>query len=264
MAEVIVEILFVRHGFSCANAWKKRKGFYGFYLDPELTEGGIHLCRKRKPDLMNAIRQYFPGNSYKIGTSCLMRTQETAYYMLMEHTDLKYSIFPHIAEKGLGSNNSPMGWDAQKKALEKKIPHVGDRLHQDLRGKLTHKSNWSYFLKWITDLSEKDRETLFHKTEDGKYRAVVFTHGHFLRDNLHIKSVENNDIIYTQINATTQTIEEKHKLTEYTVPEDLHTADGCRIKKALDLLNPFLSRGTRRQRQRQRQRQTRRKPYSRR
>jgi len=270
--ELIVEILFVRHGYSCANAWKKRRGLYGFYSDPELTEEGIRLCRERKRDLMRAIETYFPENSYAIGTSCLMRTQETAYYMLMEGNDaLKYSIFRHVAEEGVGANNSPMDPEPQKDALEKRIPTIRDRIRRDFRGQtdLRHKSNWSMFLEWIVDMAQYDRDVLFHKTEtaDGTvYRAVLFTHGNFMRHNLDVKTVNNNDIVFARINAAAKHIDEKHKVTDYGKPDPGNSIEGCRIKRAIDLINPFLARERKTRRQRQRQRQTRkqRHPYSRR
>lgn len=279
--ELLLEILFVRHGYSCANAWKKRRGLYGFYSDPELTDEGIRLCRERKPDLMTAIANCFPENSYTIGTSCLMRTQETAYYMLMEGNDaLKYSIFRHVAEEGMGANNSPMDPELQKDALEKRIPRIRDRILRDFRGRtdLIHKSNWSMFLEWIVDMANYDRNVLFHKTEtaDGKpvYRVVLFTHGNFMRHNLGEDTVNNNDFVFARINAATKTIEYKLKLSHYKKPDTGNSVKGCRIQRGIDLLNPFLvrerktrKRAQRQRAQRQRQRQTRRQrqrqPYSR-
>jgi hypothetical protein len=38
---VYVEILFVRHGYSCANAWQAKGGAFPFYSDPELTKNGL-------------------------------------------------------------------------------------------------------------------------------------------------------------------------------------------------------------------------------
>jgi broad specificity phosphatase PhoE len=251
---LLLKVLFVRHGHSCANAWKAKGGAYSTYKDPELTKMGIELCRDRKPVLQDALETHFPGNSYKIGTSSLMRTQETAYYMLIEGTSKKYSIFPHIAEDGMGANNYPFDPEIQKDKLAEHLGVLRDSnrgtlsiIDRDFRGETdyAHKSNWPMFLQWFTKLSETDREELFHKEEkEGQttYNAVIFTHGRFLRRNLGFdkKAVQNNDIFFARIDASNQRILEKAKLTTFAIPDEKRSdATGCRIQRALTLLNPF-------------------------
>jgi hypothetical protein len=158
----------------------------------------------------------------------------------LKNTEKEYSIFPHIAEEGLGYNNFPFKKAEQLKRLD---PDITSRIISDERGDttLSNKSNWLKFLAWI----KQDIDTgskFFYKTNTipPVYRAVVFTHGHFLIHNLHIKPVENNDVIYAKIDVANKNIVETKKLTNFSFPKELKSdITGCRIKSALGLLNPF-------------------------
>jgi len=223
---MIVELLLVRHGYSCANAWKKKyKGIQLAYADPELTENGKRLCEERREALESAIAEYFPESSYIVATSAMIRTQQTAYHMLIKGTDTKYTIFPHVAEEGLTSNNFPL--PAEKQALilgpprldRPGGPSVRGHLHKDLRGStnLENKSHWPKFLAWL-------------EKHGGPSRIVLFTHGRFIRTALKIPSSNkphNNDIYYVKVDTNTGHFLDKKKLTDF--PDPPVSVKGCRI-----------------------------------
>ena len=263
---MIVELLLVRHGYSCANAWsKKYKGIHLAYADPELTEEGKRLCEERKETLRSAIAKYFPHLPYIVATSAMIRTQQTAYHMLLKGTDTKYTIFPHVAEEGITPDNFPLSAEKQLRILGPPRldrpgspprldrpgspprldrpggPSVRGHLHEDLRGStnLENKSNWPKFLAWL-------------EKHDGPSRIVLFTHGRSIRTALKIPSSQkphNNDIYYVKVNTETGVILEKKKLTEF--PEPPVSVKGCRIST----VSQYITGGTRKNR-RTRRRQT--------
>jgi len=187
------------------------------YADPELTEEGKRLCEERKEALDSAIAKYFPHPPYIVATSAMIRTQQTAYHMLLRGTETKYTIFPHVAEEGITSNNFPLPSEKQAHLLG---PSVRGHLRKDLRGSTTlaNKSNWSKFLAWL------------QKQEGVPPRVVLFTHGHFIRTALKLPSAQkphNNDIYYVKLDTETGHFLEKKKLTDF--PEPPVSVKGCRI-----------------------------------
>jgi len=255
---MLLELILVRHGLSCANTWKKRlRGMQLLYSDPELTEHGISLCEERRPVLREYIDQYFPNQSYKVAASSLMRTQQTAYHMLLKHTSLQMNIVPHIAETGFTTNNSPAPMDVQHERLGSAVVH---HIAEDHRGKTDYynKSDWNKFLTWVHTLGDK-REQFFYKTEFGVYCGVVFTHGHFMRQILKVPKVENNDMFFVTVDLANKQIVEQRRLTEFSaVPAPFSkSTDGCRIRSYSDFVY-----STRRKHRLQRQR-TRKYPQTR-
>jgi broad specificity phosphatase PhoE len=222
---MIVEMLVVRHGYSCANAWKKKyKGIQLTYADPELTEEGKRLCEERREALQTAIAEYFPESSYIVATSAMIRTQQTAYHMLMKGTDTKYTIFPHVAEEGFTSNNFPLPAEKQAHLLS---PSLRGHLREDLRGStnLENKSNWPKFLAWL-------------EKHNGPSRIVLFTHGLFIRRALKIPSSNkphNNDIYYVKVDTKTGHFLDKKKLTDF--PDPPVSVKGCRISTVRQYLS---------------------------
>ena len=210
---MIVDLLLVRHGYSCANAWKQKlPGLQGLYADPELTEQGKQLCEQRRGALTAAIDHYFHEHPYMIATSSMIRTQQTAYHMFLKGTDRKYTIIPHVAEEGITVNNFPLPAEQQKARLGSSVLH---HLHEDLRGSTTvaNKSNWPKCLAWIK--------------AHGIRTAVIFTHGKFIQNALKEKEASNNDIFYAKVDTATGTILEKKRLTGF--PNPPVSVEGCRI-----------------------------------
>ena len=229
---VRVELLFVRHGYSCANAWKKKQmGLHWLYADPELTKEGIQLCEERRSVLESLVDSYFPGHSYTIGTSSMIRTQQTAYHMFLKGAHHKtYTIFPHIGEVGIDVSNFPLAAEKQRDLLG---PSVTGHLDKDLRGSTNYynKSNWPLFVKW---LHHEGKHHLF-KTDDDVYRAVLFSHGKFIRDSLRQPKANNNDVFFVRLDTETGDLLETKKCTEFPEPPTA-SVDGCRIHKHVHYL----------------------------
>lgn len=201
------EIIFVRHAESCANVWQHQT-LVGqlIYGDPEITERGMSRSTNKYKMLKEAIDKYLP--SYTIGASAMMRAQQTAYHMLAKHVRKPINIIPHICEEGITVNNIPYSKEKQHKIYEDIEPNIitklnkgkDDRSHQSF----LNKSNYSSFLKWANDNLD-----FFKKGKDGVYRAVIFTHGLFLRHTFPLKNAvpsisshkayNNNDFIVVAI-----------------------------------------------------------------
>jgi len=229
---VRVELLFVRHGYSCANAWKKKQmGLHWLYADPELTKEGIELCEERRGVLESLVDSYFPRHSYTIGTSSMIRTQQTAYHMFLKGAHHKtYSVFPHIGEVGIDVSNYPLAAEKQRAFLG---PSVTGHLDKDLRGSTNYynKSNWPLFVKW---LHHEGKHHLF-KTDDDVYRAVLFSHGKFIRDSLRQPKANNNDVFFVRLDTDSGDLLETKKCTEFPEPPTA-SVDGCRIHKHVHYL----------------------------
>lgn len=215
---VLLKACIVRHGYSCVNAGNdyaisiqgefpiyKANKTYKWYQDPPLTAFGIGKCRARRKDTEDAIREKFPEGDYKIGTSCLIRAQQTAFYTLLEGTENKYSIIPHIGEEDEGAiDNIPLSSENQQKILG------FSRTENDGQNKVAKKNLYSdvpEFLNWINALSPEEAKQFFHVTPTGEYHAVIFTHKKFITDLLHLRKdpeVKNNEVIYAEIYTTSE------------------------------------------------------------
>ena len=248
---VKLELMIVRHGYSCQNAWKSidvheerepEKRVNGYYPDPELTADGIHLCEARRKSLARVLAKKFPGGSYKVGTSCLARTQQTAYYMLLKGTRRRYSIFPHIAENADKLSNYPLESKEQRELLGSTANH----LYRDERGLVASdtKSNWDLFLKWIDSLTDKDREDLFYKTKDGVYRAVLFTHYELIEHALGEKlRPANNDVFLMNLDTDAPGAMTYEHLVK-NKPTESDSLDGCRIADYADFIKMYSRSGS--------------------
>ena len=122
--DVTFDVIFVRHGVSCANMWKAKKSRrYTLYRDPELTEGGIERSLElavdddnangRFKNLDKAITKYWgpdwKNNKYIICSSPLIRAFQTAYIMMPEEE--KIHIIPAVSEISrfiTTPNNNPL------------------------------------------------------------------------------------------------------------------------------------------------------------
>jgi len=209
------EIIFVRHGESCANVWQDRTIVGQLrYSDPELTKRGVSRSNAKYPMLKEVIDKYFP--SYSIGASPMIRAQQTAYHMLAKHVNKPINIVPHLSEEGITLNNIPLSKKKQASLFETFEPEIVDSLKdgKDARQSqnLLNKSSYSAFLNWA-----KKNEDYFEKGSDGIYRAVIFTHGKLLRNIFPLKKAvppvkshtkyDNNDFILTSIGDSLETSE---------------------------------------------------------
>jgi broad specificity phosphatase PhoE len=223
-------ILFVRHGIACHNVIPHDNKILDevSYYDPELTNKGIERSIELFPILYKKIELYYNSQPYSIIASSLLRTQETAYFMLAKHVNKPINVAPHIAERSQVFTNFSLSKNEQVEILRKIDPEIINFLN---RGKddrelenVTTKSYPEMFYDWAN--SHLD---FFEKGSDGIYRAVVYTHGGYIDTTFKI-GVDNNDIVYTSINSKNY----KKPNFEYfrvkqIMPEDKTCPTGCRI-----------------------------------
>ena len=191
---MIFDLLFLRHAQSCGNIWKgKSKLRQITYKDPEITEAGIKTSIRLSGILGQKIEEVWKREKYSVGASQLIRAQETAYYMTAKASAIH--IFPHIAEDGITLDNYSLPKDAQRKIIGVRNPKILASLDKGIDSRepqtIKGKSNWSDFLKW----AEKNPDS-FAKGSDSIYRAVIFTHSHFLQNTLDLSKadkVKNNN-----------------------------------------------------------------------
>jgi broad specificity phosphatase PhoE len=222
---MILDLIFIRHAQSCGNIWKSKSKLKQItYRDPEITEAGIKTSKHLSGILQRKIREAWLGQPYSVCSSQMIRAQETAYYMI----DGPIHIIPHIAEDGITLDNYSLSKDTQRKIIEGRNPKILAALDKgiDSREKQTmkEKSNWDAFIKW----AEKNPGS-FAKGSDSIYRAVIFTHSHFLQNSLGLSKadkVKNNNGF--RIVITNGTISNTTRLDIGTT-YDNGEPDKCRI-----------------------------------
>jgi hypothetical protein len=185
----IFEFIFVRHGESCANAIQKLGGTEGIkhknYRDPELTQKGVEASEAKYSRLKGVLDSV--KRDFTIGSSPLLRAQETAYFMLGKQTGKEINVYPFLGEimltpfkigekrrriPGVSADNNPLSSIEQKSFLNK-YQDPPFRKGEDLR-EPDYNPNFEKFLSWIT--LHKD---LFPEVE-GVRRIVIFTHSNLL------------------------------------------------------------------------------------
>jgi len=256
---VLLEIIFVRHGVSCANAWGHTSMLLEpIYPDPELSQYGIERSQEKGSLLKKDVDSFFPDKIYSIAASCMIRTQQTAYHMLAKSTKKPIHIFPHIGETINVTCNIPFSSKEQASILGSDIV---EQIGMDVRGNVDkrHRSNFSQFVTWIHDLSEKELATLFGVADLNGipvYRAVIFTHGLFLKSIFGDKFFNNNDYAYAKIDTKTHSIMKYKRLATFCdLSEKKAYTSGCRYSTYCSLAKCVLSR---RKSQKSRQNYTRR------
>jgi broad specificity phosphatase PhoE len=183
---MILDLILIRHAQSCGNIWKAKSKFRQItYKDPEITEAGIKTSKRLSGVLGKKLKEAWGEQPYSVGSSQMIRAQETAYYM----TDRPINISPYVGEDGMTLDNYSLSKDAQRKIMGERNPKILAVLDKgiDSREKqtLSDKSSWSTFIKW----AEKYPES-FSKGSDSIYRAVIFTHSHFLMKALGLSKVD--------------------------------------------------------------------------
>lgn len=116
-----VKILFIRHGFSCANMKKYLGGYFGkfkqgFTRDPVLTAKGVN-------DAERVSKEFAKFQPDIVMSSMLTRAIETALYLFPNKT---VYVAPFIREKGniFDSSNRPSDPDIAKKKIAKNYQFV--------------------------------------------------------------------------------------------------------------------------------------------
>jgi len=230
----IFEFIFVRHGESCANAIQKLGGFQGlkhkYYTDPELTQKGVQSSEIKSPLLLKALFETVP-RDFTLGSSPLLRAQETAYFMLGKQTEKPIHVFPHLGEVMLtpfelfgrrrlipkvSRDNLPFSAEEQRVYLNQ-YKHPPFLKGKDLR-ETPYNPDLQTFLEWATSHPEEFPE------ENGVRRVVLFTHSNLLltkfpretclnKEELNQEGkLGNNDFLVTLYNPENVSLEGKNLL----------------------------------------------------
>ena len=130
-----IKIIFIRHGFSCANA-KKASGLWGrisksAIRDPALTNRGIDDVRKAARD-MKGIKPDV------VMSSTLLRAQQTASFL---YPNKRVIVAPFISETGFGLDNTSNPPQFQEHEFRKSIRkyynyNKARKGHYELKGKM--------------------------------------------------------------------------------------------------------------------------------
>jgi hypothetical protein len=169
------QLIFIRHGESTANVLKNT--FYGlhfFVRDAPLSTLGVSESIRLQKSLQKIVKREFFGQPYSIGSSNMIRAQETAYYMLALPTRKKITIYPHIGESGFTLDNISLEKTDQYDYFGKTNRDIINFIGLDFRDS-ENKSCWPSFVKWL----QLNRD-LFAKGSDGVFRGVIFSHSNFL------------------------------------------------------------------------------------
>jgi broad specificity phosphatase PhoE len=237
------EIFFVRHGVSCANQSKKLRGIPGvhtFYPDPELTKKGKEIAVKLSTKLQENINSKWKEKEWTIGSSPMIRAQQTAYLMLAKDSGKKITVMPHVNETGITADNNAINKEKQKIIMNMTTPGILSNLGADERDKQTlfNRSNFMKFKQWIS----KGGLQYFGKNKDNVYRSVIFTHGHYLKliFKKYIKNIEfkNNDAIFFKLdtektgpdhitNIETNFINDYNDMEAFECPDECRKYTGC-------------------------------------
>ena len=222
-----IEVIFVRHGVSCANEIQNKgrtrnKIFHILYSDPELTRIGKQRSIQLGPILAQKIKDRWGQNPWTIGSSAMIRAQQTAYYMLAKDRNQTIFIMPHICEKGRGQDNTPMPVRDLYK-VEHIIQPMSTLLHKPSNFETiqttSNKSDFRKFQEWV----KTEGFRYFEKGPDDVYRSVIFTHSHFLKnifpDIPNYKDlIANNEAIFYRWdtdNSKSQTVRSRESDIEY-------------------------------------------------
>jgi broad specificity phosphatase PhoE len=181
LSDNIFNLIFIRHGFR-----------EDHLIDPRLSKDGVERSKNLSDKLIKKINELWKDAPYVIGSSNMIRTQETAFYMLADKIQKPINIFPHIGEKGMSLDNIGYPKEIQKKIIlenNSKIIELLEKGNDERRRQnILNKSSWNDFIEW----SVKNLD-LFECSSDGVYRAVIFTHSDFLRGNFKLPNDERGN-----------------------------------------------------------------------
>ena len=238
---MILDIIFVRHALSCANVWaNKLYGMHLFYRDPELTLAGISTSKDLSSLLIKKITDLWGVEPYSIGASNMIRAQQTSYHMLASILEKPINVMAHICEAGFSLDNYAYPVDKQREILEDKSPGISKLLSAGLDGRMSHniwdKSNFDKFLKWASLNPEH-----FELGSDGRYRAVIFTHSHFLKSAFHMDDlINNNNAIHTVIDTANDINNKNGFVYDTWQMNDIDLSDICPNDCQISFCDSFL------------------------
>lgn len=187
------DVIFVRHGISCANLRKEVnphsfpwKDHYNL-PDPSLTPNGIAVAIKRGKALRKKLHTDFPGQAPIVCASTLMRAQLTAYLMMYPKI---VHVIPYISEVGFRQtpDNTPYSYEEQEEILK----GVGMTRKTNInKNYTTIKPNSDYFSTFLGGMIDNLDASQMGKTYV-KPLFVIFTHGGFIekllkKNGIHLK-----------------------------------------------------------------------------
>lgn len=194
-----MEIVFVRHGLSCANVAAKvqSKLHAMLYRDPELSVTGKQQSREAG----RLLSAHLSGMGWdlsrvEIGASSMIRAQQTAHCMFPK---AKIRVMPCIAEHGITLDNIPLSKSEQSEALRSLDPRTLAALDGANNARAAGpKTNFNLFVDWL-------------RSTGARGRMVVVTHSHFLEGQFGI-FLENNEAILVKYDADMKQIGAARKL----------------------------------------------------
>jgi broad specificity phosphatase PhoE len=222
---MIYDLIFVRHGQSCANLLAK--GGYGrqyLYKDPELSKQGVYVSKSLSASFIKNIYKRWEGEPFSVCTSQMIRAQETAFYMIASSLALPINVLPHVGEKGITLDNYAFPIEKQLEIMLHRNPAIADLVLKGLDGRekqtLFEKANFKKFLTWASLHPE-----YFVKGSDGVFRGVIFTHSHYIKEAFGLNfDMKNNEAIHTRFDI--QNPPEKFRF-EYWPIHDVFSLDRC-------------------------------------
>lgn len=205
-----INILFVRHGFSCGNlvsqiaAGSKYLKYHTLYRDPPLTQVGIEESKAVGIETREKLRK----GKYNIdivASSGLLRAMQTASHMFHKEQDApgvikptdRVFVLPFISELHKIPGDTPMEPSAQADFLDRYDQHANKRMFRIQTNKQDYaKSNYIQFLEWMgSNLSTMIREAGIPSDQNVITIAIV-SHGGFMRNkitNTPKHKMDNND-----------------------------------------------------------------------
>jgi len=199
---MLLDVVFVRHGLSCANILAKVPfGGHFLYPDPELSKQGILMSKSLSATLVKNVYTIWGDEPFSVCASQMIRAQQTAFYMIASSIKAPINVLPHIAEKGITTDNYALPTAEQIHIMIDKDPAVVDLLLKGKDGRkkqgMFDKSDFKKFLEWAAV-----NPAYFSKGSDGVYRAVIVSHGHFLKGVFGLKfDMKNNEAIHAKIDT---------------------------------------------------------------
>lgn len=246
---MILDIIFVRHGLSCANVLSAtRPTTQFFYQDPELSLEGIYNSQHFSEKLRDEIKRIWRDEDYLIASSQMIRAQETAFHMLAKPLNKDIHIFPHIGEIGITYDNYALPKKEQNPILTRRSINKGileklpaDKDHREWPQTLQLKSDFPSFIHKMEDY--------FRGLNKPEIKVVIFTHGRLLREITKLPHFSNNNATHVIYDLNTKVITNKptmihinNKKPTYECPDECRKS---RCSKEESMLRNWGSAGRR-------------------
>ena len=199
--ELGVRVIFIRHGYSCANIVKDSgyiREIFTSYPDPELSQIGLNLSKENGKKLKNEIGKRGIEVDF-IASSSLIRAIETAYYIFGREQPI-YTL-PYVAEKGKTVDNMALDLNQQRKIISEKnaLSCLSDAdcpikfMFSD-KSAGRSESNYKEFINWFSNnldtiLAQSQK---WEPTNGALFTIAIITHSNFLGRELGLSHPANN------------------------------------------------------------------------